>query len=225
MKKTIALSAIVLTLGCLGSGLWAQQTHQHGEEPSAASRDRNRWQWQLPNLVLREIGVKPGMTVADVGAGDGYFTFLMADVVGPNGRVYANDIDDRGLQAIRDRSREDGIKNITVVMGTQDDVLLPEKQMDIVLMVNVIHQVKNPAAFFKTVARSLKPGAMVAIVQWDAAKMDSETPEDWGPDRDNYTLRTNLRTIYDAGFEVVEILDFLPVQRIFLCQPAPGRVP
>lgn len=201
--------------------LWAFQPYQeHKHEQTLPDRHRDRWYWQMPYRVIEEAGIKPGMTVGDVGAGDGYFTFRLAERIGPDGRVYANDIDNRALQVVRDKCREEDIRNITVILGKEDDPLLPEKSLDIVLMVNVIHLVKNPSLFLKNIEKCLKPGGTLVIVQWDAEKMDAEMQGDkWDPvDRERYTLRTNLRTIYDANFEVVQIKEFLPMQRIYICQ-------
>jgi ubiquinone/menaquinone biosynthesis C-methylase UbiE len=174
----------------------------------------------MPQRVMDEIGVKEGMTVADVGAGDGYFTFHLAERVGKNGNVYANDIDNNALQVIRNRCKRDRIQNISIILGKQDDPQLPEKKMDIILMVNVLHLIDDSTAFLNRLGESLKPGGNLIIVQWDAEKMDSES-KDWdADDRTKYTLRANLRHIYDADFEVVQIKDFLPMQLIYICQPS-----
>jgi ubiquinone/menaquinone biosynthesis C-methylase UbiE len=169
---------------------------------------------------MDEIGVRTGMTVADVGAGDGYFTFYLSRRVGETGKVYASDIDDSALQIIRNRCRQDGITNIVVISGEEDDPLLPVMSVDLVLMVNTIHLVKNPTVLLENIAKSLKRGGSLVIVQWDAARMRLEM-KDWDPeDQTGHTLRTNLRKIYDAAFEVVDIKEFLPMQRIYICQPA-----
>lgn len=200
--------------------IFLQAQHSHRHEQKRENRYRTRLYWQMPNRVLDAINVKEGMVVADLGAGDGYFTFVISKRVGEMGKVYASDIDNHALQVIRDRCREEGLENISVVLGTEDDPKLPEKTFDIVLMVNTIHLVKNPSILLKHVAGSLKPGGYLVIVQWDTEKMAKEV-KNWDlKDQARYTLRTNLRTIYAAGFEVVQIKDFLPMQRIYLCLPA-----
>ena len=174
----------------------------------------------MPLRVMNEIGVSDGMSVADVGAGDGYFTFYLARRVGQEGKVYASDIDERALQLIRDRCQKEGIGNVSVIHGQEDDPLLPEGTIDLVLMVNVIHLVENKDVFLTNIKHSLKPEGILVIVQWDAAKMDPESPG-WDPeDRALYTLQTNLGHIYQAGYEVLDIKTFLPVQNIYVCQPA-----
>ena len=174
----------------------------------------------MPVRVMDEIGVKAGKTVADVGAGDGYFTFHLAERVGNSGKVLACDIDNRALQVIRDRCAERGIKNISVILGKEDDPLIPQKSVDIVLMVNTIHLIENPSDYLKKLQLSLKPNGSLVIVQWDAEKMDYESKGWDADDRAKYTLRANLRHIYDGDFEVVQIKDFLPMQLIYICQPS-----
>ena len=220
---TVKTFIILLLLGVMAAPVHsfsASSSHDHQHHEARKDRHRDRYQWQLPVRVMDEIGIRQGMVVADVGAGDGYFTFRLSQRVGAGGRVFASDIDDHALQAVRDRCRKEGIKNISVVRGKEDDPLLPERQIDVVLMVNTIHLVARPRVFLKNISRSLKPEGILVLVQWEAEKMGREH-KDWDPeDRKKYTLRTNLRTIYTGGFEVIRILDFLPVQTIYICRPA-----
>lgn len=211
--RTISFAALLL----MGAYLYGLQEHEH--EKRQTDRHRNRMYWQLPVRVMDEIGVTAGMTVADVGAGDGYFTFLLAERVGNSGKVLACDIDNLALQVIRDRYAESEIKNISVILGKENDPLIPDKDVDIILMVNVIHLVENPSEYLKKLGESLKPEGNLVIVQWDAEKMDSESKGWDADDRAKYTLRTNLRHIYGGELEVVQIKDFLPMQLIYICQP------
>jgi ubiquinone/menaquinone biosynthesis C-methylase UbiE len=194
----------------------AQHTHEH-DASRVASDDRDRWSWQLPNQVIEAIGVVPGMVVADIGAGEGYFVGRLAETVGEAGHVYANDIDPNAVAALR---RSFGsTSNVTIVRGKADDPLLPDASIDLALLVNVIHLVEHPMQFLRNLAASLAPEGRVVFVQWDAAKMERELTG-WDPtDREKYTMRTTLRTIYDAGYEVIDILDLLPVQNIYICAP------
>lgn len=215
-KKILPVVSLIFFAICL----LGQQEKEHQHEQQQTDRHRNRWHWQMPIRVMDEIGVKTGMTVVDVGAGDGYFTFHLAERVGNGGKVLACDIDNRALQVIRDKCTEKGIQNITVILGKEDDPLIPQKSVDIILMVNVIHLIKNPADYLKKLGQNLKPNGYLAIVQWDAEKMDSES-KDWdADDRAKYTLRANLRHIYDGDFEVIQIKNFLPMQLIYICQPS-----
>ncbi len=204
----IAAAIALVASPCFGQ----HEEHQHTPDPH-----RERLYWQMPLRVLHEIGVMPGMRVADVGAGDGYFTLRLAEAVGDGGDVFASDIDANALKVLEEKRDAAGVQNIHIIHGTEDDPLLPDSSIDLVLIVNTIHLVDNPPVFLENVRRSLKPGGTVAFVQWSAEKMDSEAP-DWDElDRARYTLRTTLRTIYDGGLEVVRLLDFLPMQNIYIC--------
>jgi len=191
---------------------------QHAEHQRSPDPHRDRWLWQLPHRVLTEIGVEAGMHVADVGAGDGYFTLLLAEAVGASGAVVASDIDADALRVLKERSDSAQVRNLRIIHGTQDDPLLPDARLDLVLIVNTIHLVAHPAVFLKNVRRGLKPRGRVVFVQWSAEKMDAEALGRDAADRAKYTLRATLRTIYDGGLEVVRLLRFLPMQDIFVCE-------
>jgi ubiquinone/menaquinone biosynthesis C-methylase UbiE len=216
LKKSIILSLFDLsaTLSNPVPGFGQEHQHRHHCEDS----DRDRWMWQQPEKVMDAIGIEPGMVVADVGAGDGYFTFRLARRVGPNGKVYAEDIDERGLRRIKELGAKDGLKNVEVILGKEDDPLLPKKVVDLALMVNVIHFIEKPGEFLSNLKTSLKPGATLAVVQWDSKKMSAET-EMSPSDIDLYSKEKLLKTMEDAGYEVVRIESFLPVQNIYICHP------
>jgi ubiquinone/menaquinone biosynthesis C-methylase UbiE len=170
--------------------------------------------------VLKELGIREGMVVADVGAGEGYFTTLISEKVSEKGKVYASDIDREALKRCADRCKTEGLSNVHIIVGTEDDPSLPEKSCGLILMVNTIHLVRNPGVFFKNLVKGLSANGKIAIVQWAAEKMEGELPP-WDPkDRDRYSMKTVLKTIYSSGLEVVDIMDFLPVQNIYICIPA-----
>ncbi len=206
--------------------VYSQQKHDHTHSQAdrkqfeqREERYRDRWYWQMPNRVLDEIGVKPGQMIADVGCGIGYFSLRLAKKVGETGIVYASDIDKGALQYLKERCKKLGIPNIRPIHGEENNPLLPMASIDLVLIVNTINFVKNPSLFLKNLKPCLKPEGGVVIIQWDAEKMDSEMPN-WSPEnRNQFTIKTMLRTIYDADYEVVRILDFLPMQMIYVCQP------
>ncbi len=219
MNRWLVIPILLAALATPGDST-AQHTHEHDASQAASDADRDRWSWQLPNQVIGAIGVVPGMVVADIGAGEGYFVSRLADRVGDSGHVYANDIDPNAVAALR---RSFGsLGNVTIVHGEADDPRLPDATIDLALLVNVIHLVDDPSRFLRNLAASLTAEGRVVFVQWDAAKMEREMTG-WDPaDREKYTMRTTLRTIYDAGYEVIQVLDFLPVQNIYVCAPRRG---
>jgi len=226
MKKWSMMAFFIIFLVMPSSGIRGQnQAHSHNETGRARfeeqmKADENRWHWQMPQRVMDELGIGKGMRVADVGAGIGYFSLMLSARVGAAGIVYASDIDENALAVLNERGRERGVKNIVTIRGKDDDPLLPNASVDLVLIVNTIHLVKDKAAFLAHIRPSLKKSGRVVFIQWDAEKMDSES-SGWDPqDRERYTLRTMLRTIYDADYEVIAIKDFLPMQLITICQPS-----
>jgi ubiquinone/menaquinone biosynthesis C-methylase UbiE len=211
MKKTICLLTLIL-LVCT-----ALSAQDHKQEPKIPDRWTARAGWQKPVMVMHEIGVKEGMTIADIGANEGYFTFYLAEKVGPKGKILATDIDNEALETIRKRCKDESVNNVTVIVGKEDDPLLPAKSVDIALIVNVIPMLKDAPAFLKTVAKCLKPDGKLVIIQWAAEKKDREIV-DWENPKGN-SLRFYLRQIYDGDFEVVQFLTFLPLQNIYVCKP------
>jgi len=162
--------------------------------------------------------VKPGMVVADVGAGDGYFTLRLARRVGPSGKIYAEDIDPNGLQRIREKCTQEGLGHVEIIRGEEHDPLLPERSIDLALMVNVIHFIEKSNEFLYKLSAGLKPGATLAVVQWDSEKMSVET-EMSPSDRELYSKERLLRIMEEASYEVVRIESFLSVQNIYIWCP------
>ena len=205
------------------------QEHQHRDTGRKQYEDREkryqeRMYWQMPQRVMDELGIGEGMSVADVGAGIGYFTLRLSERVGKTGKVYASDIDKNALDFLDERRKEAGLDNIVIIRGREDDPLIPEASVDLILMVNTIHLVKEKKLFLDNIRKSLKEDGRVVFVQWNAEKMDSEAPG-WDPkDRELYTMNTMLNTIYGADYEVLEIMDFLPMQLIYVCKPSDSTI-
>ena len=193
---------------------------KHQSENCKDKTERVRLYWQLPNRVLRTIGLKEGMAVVDFGSGTGYFTFKIARQVGKSGKVYAVDQDGIALQKLKDSAEEESFKNICTVKNTEMQSFLPEGEIDRILMVNVLHLLDAFGEISAALKKCLKPKGVLVVVQWDAEKMDQEL-EDWDEaNRKLFTQRTTLRRVFAAGWEVFRIDHFLPMQNIYLCQPA-----
>ncbi len=125
--------------------------------------------WQRPEAVMDTLGIKSGSAVADVGAGGGYFTFHLAQRVGPKGRVYAEDILEEEVNKIRERAAKEKLPQIEAVLGAKDDPKLPEASLDAVLIVNAYHEMREHDAMLRAVFRALKPGGLLAIIDAPAA--------------------------------------------------------
>ncbi len=128
--------------------------------PKRTGRDT----WQRPVEVMNRLGIKPGSKVADVGAGGGYFSFRIAARVGPKGKVYAQDLDEKALAHIRDRAAQENIAQMETIQGTQDDPKLPDSILDAVLIVDTFHEFTNEDAMMAGIYRALAPGGRLGVL-------------------------------------------------------------
>lgn len=135
--------------------------------------------WQRPAEVMDALGVKSGSVVADVGAGKGYFTFRLGDRVGPQGKVYAVDIDSERVEEVRDRAKKTGQEQIVAVLGAAGDPHLPGETLDAVLVVNAYHEMLEYEAMLQGMYRALKPGGRLGVIDHsDAAGKPRKTYQD-----------------------------------------------
>ncbi|ROT95291.1 class I SAM-dependent methyltransferase [Altererythrobacter sp. FM1] len=117
--------------------------------------------------VMDLAEIRPGMTVADIGAGEGYYTVRLAEKVGAKGRVLAEDIDKAALERLGQRIERDRLDNVSVKLGTPDDPRLPDRSFDRIFMVHMFHEVEEPYAFLWRLWPALKPEGLVVVVDID----------------------------------------------------------
>ena len=167
--------------------------------PSAAGAE-SRDEWQQPDRVVADLGLKNGTTVADVGCGSGYFTFRLAKAVGETGKVVAQDIDAKALKGISDRVQKEKIANIEVVRGEAADTKLPTASVDSALVCDVLHHV--PAAqrlpLIKDTVRAIKPGGMLFLIDYRKSHDVKFDP---------YEVLIPLNELIDLGKEAGLVLD------------------
>lgn len=118
------------------------------------------------SLLIEALDLKPGMVVADIGAGSGRITLLLAEAVGPSGRVYAVDIQQKMLDLIAAKLKRRKLQNVTLVRGTAKSPRLPQETMDLVLLVDVYHEFAYPYEMLYEISRSLKAGGRVVFVEY-----------------------------------------------------------
>lgn len=116
------------------------------------------------DTVMNVLGIRPGMSVADIGAGSGYYTMRVATRVGPRGRVYAEDITPSYLHELRGRVQKAGLRNVTLVRGDPDDPRLLPQSIDRALLIHMYHEVTQPFGLLYNLYPALRPGARIAIV-------------------------------------------------------------
>jgi predicted methyltransferase len=148
---------------------------------AAQYRDRQTWaerdQWERPAEVLDKLHVEAGSSVADVGAGEGYFTVKMAERVGPAGKVYAEDVDPVAVANLRKLAQDRGLKQVEVIEGSANDPKLPEAKLDAILVVNAYHEFRRHDAMLAAFRKALKPGGLLGIVD-KAAERDASQPRE-----------------------------------------------
>ncbi len=138
-----------------------------GIATDASWMDRaSREQEEAPEQALTLIGVRPGMVVADVGAGSGYMTTRLAPLVGPKGTVYANDIQLDLLRIIEQKAQREHLSNVEVVQGTETDVRIPENALDLALLVDVYHEFQHPQEMLRSIRRALKTTGELVLVEY-----------------------------------------------------------
>ena len=129
--------------------------------------------WQRPAEVMDALDAKPGSVVADVGAGGGYFTLRLAARVGPQGKVYAEDILKDRIENIRSRAAKENLAQIETILGTPNDPQLPAGALDAVIVVNAYHEFREYDAMLQAIFRGLKPGGIFAVIDSPAKPGDS----------------------------------------------------
>ena len=125
-----------------------------------------REQEERGDLLLAALALKPGMDVADVGAGTGYYSRRMAPLVGPSGKVYAIDVQAPMVRLLEAASKRPGLGNIVPVLGAEDDVKLPPASIDLAIMVDVYHELAFPHEVLASIVRAVRPGGQVVFVEY-----------------------------------------------------------
>jgi SAM-dependent methyltransferase len=169
---------------------------------------------EQPEHVLDVLAVKEGMTVADVGAGSGYFTVRIAKRVGPRGRVLATDLQPEMLDLLRTKIAAAKLFNVVPVLATESDAKLPRNELDLVLMVDVYHELPRPAATLAQVRGALRPGGRIALVEYRGEDRDVPIKPE------HKTTLVQIRRELDAnGFAFQSSDESLPQQRIIVFTP------
>jgi predicted methyltransferase len=126
--------------------------------------------------VMKLAGIRPGMSVADIGAGEGYYTVRLAPLVGKGGRVLAEDIVPAVRDRLADRAQRERLDNVAVRLGKPDDPLLPPASFDRIFLVHMYHEVESPYAFLWHLREGLKPGGEIIVVDADRPTKRHGTP-------------------------------------------------
>ncbi|RLF27473.1 MAG: methyltransferase type 11 [Thermoplasmata archaeon] len=168
-----------------------------------ASNPKNK-----PDQIIKNIGLKPRQTIADIGAGGGYFTLKFAEAVGRKGRVYAVDTNPGFLEFIKSSAKEKGLDNITTVLTKEERLDLPKESLDFIFMRNVTHHLSNRTKYFKNLKKFLKPNGRVIIIEYKKGRpftfrgiCGHHIPKE--------TIRQEMK---EAEYMLTKEFDFLPEQ-------------
>jgi precorrin-6B methylase 2 len=170
---------------------------------------------EQPDRVVAELKIPKRATVVDLGAGVGYFTWRLAQQVGPQGRVIAVDIQEGMLDRMKKNLEDRGVTNVEMVLGTPEDPHLPAGEVDLVLIVDVYHELAHPEKTMEHVRRSLKPEGRVVLIEY--RREDPSIPINPLHKMSVEEVRAELGPM---GFRLVQLMDFLPTQHIFIFQDA-----
>ena len=215
MRK--AVCGLLLVLQSL---VWAQGVHPVSGRTYANLMGANGAGWLVrpereaeehPDAALDAIGIAKGSTVADIGAGAGYMTWRMAERVGPAGKVYANDIQPKMLELLRQNMQERKLANVEAVQGTVDDPKLPAGTIEMALLVDVYHEFSEPQKMLRHIREALQPQGRLVLVEYRAE--DPKVPI--RPEHKMSVEQAKLE-VEAEGYRLDKVIETLPRQHILI---------
>ncbi len=195
-RHPISGRVLAPTMGVAGAG-WLERPEREDEE--------------APSKALDALELKPGMVVADIGAGSGYYTARMAKRVAPGGRVYATDIQQGMLDLLNRRIQLEKLDNVTTVLGGFDDPALPAHSLDLAIMVDVYHELQSPQIFLQRLRETFKPGGRLVLLEF--RKEDPRIPILEVHKMSVAEVRVELES---EGFVIEKTIETLPWQHIIV---------
>ena len=171
---------------------------------------------ERPDSLLNLLEIPLGATVAEIGSGTGYFTWRLADKVGPRGKVFAVDVQQKMLDLTAETAKKHQLSNVQLVLGGDSDPHLPAASLDLVFIANAYHEFSDPQAIISAVNRALKPDGRLVIVEF--AEGHPFGPQDKA---ERMTINQIRAEIEPLGFELDRVLELLPIQHglIFTKRP------
>jgi ubiquinone/menaquinone biosynthesis C-methylase UbiE len=173
---------------------------------------------EQPEKALDALNLKPGMVVADIGAGVGYMSLRIARRVGPSGKVYANDLQPPMLDRLRENAAKAGIGNIVTVLGDVDDPKLPANTMDLVILVDVYHEFSQPQMMLRKIRDTLKPEGRLVLLEYRA-----EDPNVPIIAEHKMTVGQVKKELEAEGFVLQPVIETLPRQHILILTKAAAK--
>jgi ubiquinone/menaquinone biosynthesis C-methylase UbiE len=176
--------------------------------------DPARDAWQKPRELVAALGIRPGMAVADLGAGTGYFSHHLARAVGPHGTVFAVDVEPNLVVHLRERAEREQTENVVPVLASTNDARLPAGRVDFVLIVDTYHHIDDRLHYLVRLKGALRRDGRVAIVEWQKRELPI------GPEMEHKIARELVvDEMTSAGYRLVEEPDVLPYQYVLVFGP------
>ena len=177
-------------------------------------RPEREWE-ETPDQMLNALDLKPGETVADVGAGVGYLTLRMAKRVGPTGKVYGVDVQKEMLVRLRKNAAAAKLANVEPVLGTENDPKLPAGQVDMIILVDVYHELSQPQAMLQNMKKALSPKGRLVLVEY--RKEDPSIPIRLEHKMSAVEVQTEVEA---EGYRLEKTVKSLPRQNVFVFRAA-----
>jgi arsenite methyltransferase len=219
MLRRILPSSLLLSLAA-SQILFAQTATQQHHPPQTTSEyikaleDPGRDAWQQPDQVIQNLGLHQGDEVADLGAGSGYFTVRLAREVGPSGKVYAVDIDQKMLNYIDQRAQEEKLDNIQTILADPDDPKLGSQSVDLIFICDVLHHIHNRDKYYPKLYRALRMGGRLVDIDFQKHKLPVGPPVEMKIEK-----RDCIKEIEAAGFHFEKEFNFLTYQYFLIFEP------
>ena len=173
--------------------------------------DPKRQEWQMPEKVVKALGLGDGSRVADLGAGTGYFTVHLARAVAPSGFVLAVDVELDMIEYLAQRVQKDALGNVTPVFALADHPMLPPGRLDLIFVCDTFHHIDDRVKYLKRLRSALAPGGRIAVVDF----LMKDIPV--GPPPDHKLPRVHVISEFlEAGYQLAEEKTFLPYQYFLL---------
>lgn len=223
MRINVVLVALLVAIVAWSEPTIAQDRVPHGRlfppEDLGLLEGPDRDAWQQPEQVMDALGIADGARVVDLGAGGGWFTVRLSRRVGPNGRVFAEDIQPQMIGSIARRVSREGLANVETVLGTPNDPKLPT-DLDAVLIVSTYPEMTDPVTLLQHVAAALKPNGRVGIIDF---RLNGGGP---GPPLDERVEpEAVIRDAERAGLQLLAREDFLTYQYLLVFGPPESATP
>jgi ubiquinone/menaquinone biosynthesis C-methylase UbiE len=198
-------------------------THRRFDDVEKWARvfdEPTRAEWQKPAELVAALAIRPGMTVADVGAGTGFFLHYLSEAVGTSGKVLALEVETNLVSHMKNRVKDEGMPNVSVVLTPLDRLVIRDGAADVLLIVDAYHHIDHRVDYFRAAAGKLATGGRVAIVDWKLGDLPQ------GPDEGHKIAPEVVEhEMMQAGYRLLDSPDVLPYQYVLVFSRSDGTIP